>query len=82
MARKDYQIDEVIRSLSQKHDVHIDERMGVVKVLTDTIPDKQGNQITNPEKKFDLGNGSWGKIDYLVNHCNYLLVRVGKFNNK
>ncbi|WP_428743127.1 hypothetical protein [Tenacibaculum sp.] len=25
----------------------------------------------------ELGNGSWGKIDYLVNHCNYNLIKNG-----
>ena len=30
-------------------------------------------------KAHDLGNGSWGKIDFLVNHCNYKRRFVEEF---
>ena len=72
MARKNkYQVDEVLRSLAQKHDVKINADVKVVEVLT------------GKDAKFqafnDLGNGSWGKIDYLVNYCNWRQIDVDRF---
>ena len=62
MARKNYQIDEVLRALSKKKDVRIDNKQIFVIV---------GDNAQN-----DLGNGSQGKIDYLVNYCGYSKIRV------
>jgi hypothetical protein len=64
MARK-HREDEVLRQLSKKRDVKI----------------HQGRQIEiissrNQRYTGDLGNGSWGKIDFLVNHCGYRMFRV------
>jgi hypothetical protein len=68
MARK-HNEDEVLRTLRQKNDVRI-----------------VGNQILilngkNPkfQKQNDLGNGSWGKIDFLKNHKGYFLRNVSEF---
>ena len=54
-------IDEVIRSLSKKRDVKINTSNKEVNIV------KQDDTYANQ----DLGNGSWGKIDYLVNYCGY-----------
>ena len=67
MARKKHRLEEVLRSLHKKNDVSIDGT--VIYILTDT----------NPHKKFDLGNGSWGKISYLTNVHNYSIIKVGTF---
>ena len=70
MSRKQ-KMDEVnvFVQLNNKRDVRI--KMGS-KVI----------EIIHPEssfKAFDLGNGSWGKIDFLVNYCGYTKVFVEKF---
>ena len=31
--------------------------------------------VINIKNARELGNGSWGKIDFLVNHCGYTLMR-------
>lgn len=68
MARK-HNEDEVLKNLRKKNDVRI-----------------IGNQIfvlngKNPkhQKQNDLGNGSWGKIDFLRNHKGYVLINVSEF---
>ena len=76
MARKKHRLEEVLRSLRKKNDVSIDGT--VIYILTDTIYQK-GETVVNPHKKFDLGNGSWGKISYLTNVHNYSIVKVGTF---
>ena len=77
MGRK-HRLDEVLKELSRKNDVRVSGT--VVMVLSDKIVDKKGNTIDNPQKRNDLGNGSWGRIDYLVNHCGYGIVRVPQFS--
>lgn len=67
MARK-HTVDEVIRSLSKKKDVRVDLKLKVVELLN------------SPFKNNDLGNGSWGKIDYLVNHAGFQKVFVEEFS--
>lgn len=52
----------VIRSLAKKQ----------VKVNT---VDKTVNV---PYGTTNIGNGSWGKIDFLCNHLGYVLIRTGK----
>lgn len=78
MARKQYTEDEVLKSLSKKHDVKVippfmmgsKRTNGIVYVLN-----RYSSKLSN-----DLGNGSWGKIDYLVNHVGYYLAVVSQFN--
>lgn len=66
MARKqDYDEDEVLRILAKKADINIDKNMKVVQVLR--------------EGKGDVGNGSWGKIDFLVNYRGWKSMRVNDF---
>lgn len=67
MARK-HTMDEVIRSLSKKKDVKVDPNLKVVEILN------------TPFKSNDLGNGSWGKIDFLVNHLGFQKVYVEEFS--
>lgn len=71
MSRKPYQVDEVIKSLSTKNDIFIDVKNKDVFILRDKVLDKKGNIVDNPEKKNDLGNKSWGKIDFLTNHSGF-----------
>lgn len=71
MARKQYKEDEVLRSLSQKRDVRVDPRKKEVQTLNG-----RGKQYP---KTNDLGNKSWGKIDYLVNYQEYRHYSVSEF---
>jgi hypothetical protein len=79
MARKHTE-DEVLRALSLKKDCKVDRYDGEIKILTDKIWDKNiPDYIRNPHKSFDLGNGSWGSIDFLVNYLGYRIIYVGEF---
>ena len=77
MARK-HNEDEVLRTLRIKNDVRIVN--GEIHILKDTVWNTKEQKITtNPKKRFDLGNGSWGKIDYLVKQCGYRQIFVSEF---
>ena len=77
MARK-HNEDEVLRTLRSKNDVRIVN--GEIQVLKDKVFNKKTSQVeTNPKKHFDLGNGSWGKISFLVNYCGYRQIFVSEF---
>ena len=67
MARK-HHMDEVARSLNKKNDVKVDTRASIVYLMKDST-----------KKSNDLGNGSWGKIDFLVNHKSYIKQFVDSF---
>lgn len=77
MARKNYRIDEVLRSLGTKKDLRI--KGMTIFILTDTIVTKEWNVIRNPEKVYDLGNKSWGKIDFLTHYNDYRINYVSEF---
>ena len=64
MGKKTFTLEGVIKSLSRKHDFRIVD--GIIYILV-------GKAAHN-----DLGNGSWGKIDYLVKQHNYILTKVEK----
>lgn len=64
MARK-YNVDEVLRSLSKKSDCKV--QGNTIKVLS------------GKGQKNDLGNKSWGKIDYLTNYCGYRQIFVSEW---
>ncbi len=64
-------------SLSKKHDLRI--YGNTIKILSNTIETKTGQTICNPGKYFDLGNKSWGKIDYLIKKHGYHINHVDKF---
>lgn len=68
MSRKNkYQVDEVIRILSKKNDVKLDLNNKVVQIL-------KGKKAKN-----DLGNGSFGKIDFLCNYNSFTQLYVNEF---
>lgn len=67
MARK-HELDEVLRSLGHKHDCRIKNK--TIMVL---------NGKGRKRLKHDLGNSSWGKIDYLTHYCGYRLYLVSDF---
>lgn len=71
MARK-HKKDEVLQQLRQKHDVKISDNMEIF-ILTGTSNKAQF------KKANDLGNGSLGKIDFLVNYCGYRKLFVSEF---
>lgn len=68
MARK-HQLDEVLRSLGKKQDCKINGSS--ILVLN--------GKGKKHKKNHDLGNGSWGRIDYLVNYCGYTKYFVSEF---
>ena len=68
MARK-HNEDEVLFRLRQKNDVKVIASEKVIYLLNDLSKKKQN----------DLGNSSWGKIDFLVNHCGYRKYFVSDF---
>lgn len=78
--KKTYTEDEVLRSLSKKNDSRLFPNRRMIEVLSDTVVNKKGDIVPNPAKRFDLGNNSWSKIDFLVKYRNYSLVRVGVFS--
>jgi hypothetical protein len=61
MARKTHEEEEVLRDLRKKKDC---------KVSGNHIFILSGKGKNKPRTN-DLGNGSWGKIDFLVNHKGY-----------
>lgn len=61
MSKRHYDEASVIKSLNKKGGVSINTVDKVVSV-----------QINNST----IGNGSWGKIDYLCHYCGYFLNRV------
>ena len=71
MARKQHNLDEVLISLRKKHDCRIVDK---------TIFVLNGYSIKPQFKKSDdLGNGSWGKIDYLKKVHKYRIVYTSEF---
>lgn len=63
-----YSLEKVLSSLSKKRDIQIANKQ--IFVLS--------NKAVN--KSYDLGSKSWGKIDYLVNHCNYKFSFIDSFD--
>lgn len=70
---------EVCRQLAKKNDCKVHQSHRTVEILSDTVHDKEQNTIPNPKKKHDLGNKSWGRIDFLVNYCGYRTRYVSEF---
>lgn len=60
-------VSEAIRRLNTKQDC---------KVTGDTILVLSDH---NQNKVFDLGNKSWGRIDFLVNYCGFRKFFFDKF---
>lgn len=63
-------------------------RHNLIKVIPSLITkgckihteDTDGVRIIDVSAAKDLGNGSWGKIDYLVNNFNYALIGLTQYN--
>lgn len=64
---RNYDEASVIRSLSKKRSIKIDSVNSTIKVDIDAT---------------DIGNGSWGKIDYLCHYKGYCVVRVKNIINR
>jgi hypothetical protein len=74
MARKfKHTEDEVLKSLSKKHDVKINRITKEIYILNGKSSKPQF------QKSDDLGNSSWGKIDYLTKHCGYRRMFTAEF---
>lgn len=72
MARKNYTIDEVLEALKLKNDVKIVGK--TIFILKPTSVKIEGGKLVknlNHLRKDDLGNKSWGKIDFLSKYCGY-----------
>lgn len=68
MAKKiAYDETSVIRSLSKKNSVQISTMNKTIKVLRNST---------------DVGNGSWGKIDYLRKIYGYIVIFTAKLSKK
>lgn len=67
MSKRKYDEASVIRSLSRKASIRVDIAQKIIEVSRDNI---------------DVGNGSWGKIDYLMNVHGYIQVFVNTINKK
>lgn len=70
MAKKrNYDEANVVRSLMRKHSINISYC---------------GNTRTIEVEKnaYDIGNGSWGKIDYLVKYCGYTVIYVAHIKKR
>ena len=80
MARKNYSVDEVLKTLKKKNDCRIDSNRKVISILTGRIWDKKSQSfVSNPKKKHDLGNKSWGKIDFLTHYNGYVTISATTF---
>ena len=74
MARKHTE-DEVLKALKGKSDCRVDSNRRMILVLdADNLTQKGKAQLKN-----DLGNKSWGKIDFLTNFCRYQKAFVDEF---
>lgn len=63
-----------VKALQKKNDVRVDTERKLVLLLS--------GQDKHFPKANDLGNKSWGVIDFLVNIQGYKVVEVDKFNMK
>lgn len=66
MKKKNYDEVSVIRSITKKADVSVDYVNKIIQVKEDSN---------------EVGNGTWGKIDYLCHYCGYIYVRPKTTNN-
>lgn len=67
MKKKNYDEASVIRCLSKKNDIKIDTMTKTIEVVKNTT---------------ELGNGSWGKIDYLHKVHGYVYCFVSHLTGK
>lgn len=67
MKKRNYDEASVVRSLSKKNSIYVDTVNHVVEVMKDST---------------DVGNGSWGKIDYLCKIHKYIVCFTAKLTKK
>ena len=85
MSRKNYKIDEVIRQLSRKGVIITGDQpvTAILKYIDQKIKNGELVDVVKESKSKlepyaiylnnanNLGNGSWGKFDFLTRHCGY-----------
>ena len=59
MKKKNYDEVSVIRSITKKEDVSVNYVNKIIQVKKDSN---------------EVGNGTWGKIDYLCHYCGYIYI--------
>lgn len=70
--------NKVIKDLSKKRDVKIVGR--TILMLSDLVWSKfHGDYVRNKLKRHDIGNKSWGKIDFLMKEYEYKIKHVDSF---
>ena len=67
MKKKSYDEASVVRSLNKKMSVRVNVVSKTIEVVKDS---------------YDVGNGSWGKIDYLCKVHHYTYMFVGSIGSK
>lgn len=67
MSKKHYDEVSVARTLNKKSDIMVNMNTKVINVAINST---------------SIGNGSWGKIDYLVNYHDYIVHRVRQITGK
>ena len=67
MKKKNYDEVSVIRSITKKADISVDYSNKIVQVKKDSN---------------EVGNGTWGKIDYLCHYCGYSYIISKTINNR
>ena len=76
--KKHNQLD-AVASLNKKNDIRV--FCGQIFILSDKVFNPKTNQTEdNPNRKNDIGKGSWGKIDYLLS-LGYWIQRISTFKN-
>lgn len=63
MSNKKYTAAYVAAILNRNPNIYVDPMRNTIEIVRDADT---------------IGNHSWGKIDYLVNYCNYVVIKVGK----
>lgn len=61
---------------------HYDEASCIRSLSKKNSININGNCIKVLKGATDVGNGSWGKIDFLTKHCHYVCIFVPKLNSK
>lgn len=64
---RNYDEVSVIASLMRKSTINVDRGNKTISILKEST---------------EIGNTSWGKIDYLVNHCKYHVCYVSTLGRK
>lgn len=91
MSKKNYKVDEVIRSLSQKGCIitDVDQTKTANLMYWDPISERIENRKTEigrgcicVNNANGLGNGSWGKIDFLTKHNLFMLHGLSTYKKR